>query len=130
MRTVSQLQTDFGVYFREMENCEKAGCWWALLHLLLVMPDVCGSLEDPSRGITERYTDWCARFLASPVLNHFDWFQMRNALFHQGSSTTGAKNPKNAAQIRIFQLHRPEFFGASRIEGSRHHLASNPKSRD
>jgi hypothetical protein len=107
MRTVSQLQSDFGVYFLEMENCEMTGCLWALLHLVLVMPDVCASLEDPARGITERYTDWCGRYLKSSALNHLDWFQMRNALFHQGSTTAGTKNPKNASQYTHFSFIDP-----------------------
>ncbi len=34
MRTVEQLRSDFALYTGEMQRCEDAKCYWALLHLL------------------------------------------------------------------------------------------------
>ena len=45
MKTVDDLTTAFNVYFDEMTACEKNGCYWALLHLLVSLPDICAALE-------------------------------------------------------------------------------------
>ena len=62
MRTLQQLRNDFALYIEEIERCENAKCYWALLHVLLALPDVCASLEaDPAAASTkvgDRYVDW------------------------------------------------------------------------
>ena len=61
MKTAADLERAFSVYFTEMESCEKAECYWALLHLAVILPDVCGALEFGSTSkVSKRYTDWCA----------------------------------------------------------------------
>jgi hypothetical protein len=45
MKTAADLEQAFSVYFTEMESCENAGCYWALLHLAVILPDVCGAFE-------------------------------------------------------------------------------------
>jgi len=45
MRTIEQLRNDFALYIEEIQRCENAKCYWALLHVLLALPDVCASLE-------------------------------------------------------------------------------------
>lgn len=49
MKTAEELKAAFAVYYSEMDRCEKAGAYWALLHLALVLPDICASLEGPTR---------------------------------------------------------------------------------
>ena len=34
----SELEDAFEVHFDEMENCEQHKCYWALLHLVVVLP--------------------------------------------------------------------------------------------
>jgi hypothetical protein len=90
MKTSAELEQAFSVYLIEMDRCEKANCFWALLHLAVIMPDVCGALEFGSAtGIGKRYTDWCAaNFPKSPKLTPADRYQIRCALLHEGSTLT------------------------------------------
>ena len=71
-----------------MERCERSGCYWALLHLIVVIPDVCGALEAPSGEATKAaYVDWCRRTLppAPPApLTPDERYEMRCILLHQG----------------------------------------------
>src|SRR5437773_11066368 len=105
MRTIEQLRNDFTLYIREIEGCEQAKCYWALLHVLLALPDVCASLEtDPAnpRPVGDRYVDWCAFYLPrSPAVSGADRYQMRNALLHSGSTT--AQNHGNTHHTRYVQ---------------------------
>ena len=41
MLTVAELESKFRVYLDEMDECERGGCHWALIHLLL------GRFPDP-----------------------------------------------------------------------------------
>jgi hypothetical protein len=87
MMSVDQLREAFGVYLAEMERCEKAGAYWALLHLVLVIPDMCGALDmGNDTKIGERYRSWCGTFLPIDVLTPRDRYQIRNALLHEGST--------------------------------------------
>jgi hypothetical protein len=71
MKTAADLERAFSVYFTEMESCENAGCYWALLHLTVILPDVCGALEFGSMSkVGTRYIDWCAAKL--PTIEHAD----------------------------------------------------------
>ena len=94
MRSVEQLRTDFAVYFDEIDRCLGRECYWALLHVLLVLPDICSSLEAPSEKVGKRYTNWCAENMPSnPHVTPGDRYQMRCAVLHQGTS-----EPQNHAR--------------------------------
>src|SRR5436190_15604438 len=84
MKDIDELTSAFAVYYSEMDRCEKAGAYWALLHLTLVLPDICAALEsDPKAKVGTRYIDWCAaHFLSNPRLTAGDRYQMRNAVIH------------------------------------------------
>jgi hypothetical protein len=90
MKTAQQLEEAFGVYFDEMARCDSAGCYWALLHLLVSMPDVCAALEVGHLSpVGQRYMDWCvANFPSDPRLTPADRYQMRNRVLHEGSTLT------------------------------------------
>jgi hypothetical protein len=118
MRTIEQLRNDFALYIDEIERCENAKCYWALLHVLLALPDVCATLEtDPARAkprVGDRYVDWCAAYLPkSPTVSGADRYQMRNALLHSGS--TAAQNLGKAHQTGYvyFSYVDPETFDVS-----------------
>ena len=107
MRTVDELKEDFHVYLSEIENCQKEGCNWALLHILLALPDVCASLErDPNappdnKSGGDRYINWCGRFFPTDSdVTPGDRYQMRNALFHQGSSTADNRTRVESKQTQ------------------------------
>jgi hypothetical protein len=93
MKTAVELEQAFSVYFVEMDRCEKANCFWALLHLTVIMPDVCGALEFGSgTPVGKRYTDWCrASFPKTTKLTPDFRYQIRCALLHEGSTLTSGK---------------------------------------
>jgi hypothetical protein len=105
MATVDELRTAFSVYYREMEHCEKQGAYWALLHLVVVLPDICAALEHGvDSKVAPRYQSWCKQnFPANPVLTPSDRYRIRNALLHEGS--TLGKPPKS--QYASFSFVEP-----------------------
>jgi len=64
--TADDFEQAFSLYFKEMDRCVAMGCYWALLHVLLALPDVCAALEAPQATVRERYTEWCRRYLNPP----------------------------------------------------------------
>lgn len=102
MLTPQALEVAFSVHDLEMKRCEGAGCFWALLHLVLAYPDVCSGLEvpDPNTNIRSRYGAWCEKWLngartrkngpSAPTLSGDDWWGMRNKVLHQGSAVQAA----------------------------------------
>lgn len=115
MKTVEDLTRAFGVYFGEMERCENAGTYWALLHLVLVLPDICAALEsDPSAKVGTRYIDWCAKhFPVSSRVTAADRYQMRNAVLHEGTTlpTNRAADKRQHTQYSSFSFVDPRFVG-------------------
>jgi hypothetical protein len=93
MKSVQELEEAFAIYFTEMDACENAKCYWALLHVALVMPDICAALEfGSSAAVGDRYRCWCgAHFPADPKLTPPDRYQIRCALLHQGSTLPDSK---------------------------------------
>lgn len=118
MRTIQQLRNDFALYLEEIERCENAKCFWALLHVLLGLPDVCASLEaDPASAspkVGDRYVDWCATYLpGSPVVSGADRYQMRNALLHGGSTTAQNLRKTHQTGYTHFSFVDPDTFDVS-----------------
>jgi hypothetical protein len=86
--TVDDLKAVFAVYYTEMDRCEQFGAYWALLHLALVLPDVCAALESGNEAkVGGRYVHWCTEHFANTTeLTPSDRFQIRNAVLHEGST--------------------------------------------
>ena len=84
------LEKAFATYFEEIERCEKGKCYWALLHLLVVLPDICAALESENgKADDARYRGWCKRYFGRD--NQFtseDRYFLRCALLHQGRTVT------------------------------------------
>lgn len=119
MRTVEQLRSDFALYIREIERCEDAGCYWALLHILLTIPDVCASLEtDPAAAAPrkggDRYVDWCDSHIPrSSKVSGDDRYQMRNSLLHSGSTTARNLGKKHCTSYAHFSFVHPDTLDVS-----------------
>jgi len=85
----SNLEQAFKTYFDEMDKCLNAECFWALLHIVVVLPDICAALEHPKGDTTGEagrcYEDWCSRYWPSSttILPRRRW-EIRCALLHQG----------------------------------------------
>jgi hypothetical protein len=61
----------------EMERCAAASCNWALVHLLVMMPDVCAALESEDGRTTEqRSRAWCERWLDCAPLNGLERYKL------------------------------------------------------
>ena len=118
MRTIEQLRKDFVLYTDEIDRCENAKCYWALLHVLLALPDVCATLETDPTGVKpevgDRYVDWCTAHLPkNPAVSGEDRYQMRNALLHRGSTTPQNLGKKHHTTYKYFSYVDPETFDVS-----------------
>jgi hypothetical protein len=119
MRTIEQLRNDFALYIEEIERCENAKCYWALLHVLLALPDVCATLETDQASIKKpsvgnRYVDWCRAYLPSnPTVSGADRYQMRNALLHTGSTTAKNLGKTHQTAYTHFSYVDPDTFDVS-----------------
>lgn len=88
MPSIAKLEEAFSVYLDEIDRCVLGQCYWALLHLIVVIPDICGALEEPNCEATKAgYLDWCKRIFppAPPaLLSPDDRYVIRKILLHQG----------------------------------------------
>ena len=85
MLTQAKLKEAFKPYFDEIARCVENKCYFALLHLAVILPDICGALES-SKGDSDgnSYMDWCKRYLCDPLLTPKEWWEIRCKLLHQG----------------------------------------------
>jgi len=89
--TVQELEQAFHVYFGEIERCRTSDCHWALLHVLVSLPDICAALESENGWATEmKYVDWCRRYCSSGIVTPEDYRDIRNLVLHQGRTRTTA----------------------------------------
>ena len=90
---------------------------YAALSLALIIPDICGSLEDPGPSKSQkRYERWFKQW-AEPKfspnnLSAAECYQLRNCLIHSGSAELAVDSfvffddrpPSNVAQVTISQV--------------------------
>lgn len=86
MSNANDLEQAFQLYFDEMRACVSAGRFFALLHVILVLPDVCAALENPSAEVGSRYKAWCAQYHAHPLLSAEEFYDLRCKFLHQGQA--------------------------------------------
>lgn len=87
MPTQINLENAFKVYFDEIDRCVNGKCYWALLHLVIVLPDICGALESENGEATsKRYKTWAERYLADHVISADEWYEIRCVVLHQGQT--------------------------------------------
>ncbi len=85
MPTREEIETAFRAYYDEIHNCLRHRCYWALLHLLIVLPDICGALESKNGEANgPRYKEWCKRYLADLTLSDEEWWDIHCVVLHQG----------------------------------------------
>ena len=83
--TGDYLEKAFKAYFETMELCVKGRAYWALLHVLVVIPDICAAMEHADGEAKEgRYRNWCKRYLSDPRMKPEDWYRLRCLVLHQG----------------------------------------------
>ena len=118
MRTIEQLRKDFDLYTTEIERCENSKCYWALLHILLALPDACATLQTDSanrkQDVGDRYVDWCTAYMPkSATVSGDDRWQMRNALLHSGSTSAQNLGTRHNTGYTHFSYVDPESFDVS-----------------
>lgn len=88
MSALDHLRDNFNTYWSDMEKCEKTKAYWALLHVILCLPDICAALQS-SDGITtgQRYKGWCDKYLINPLISSSERYQMRCKVLHQGAAS-------------------------------------------
>ncbi len=91
--TREQLEQAFRTYFAEMDSCKTAGCNLALLHLIVVLPNICAALESPNgKAHGNEYMKWCDIHLPGTHLSSVERWDMRCALLHQGTTLTDQRS--------------------------------------
>ena len=89
--------------------------WYSALGLSLVLPDICGFLEDPSAGSQQRYVAWCVRFLIPRYTVTFgavlgphtflggeDCYALRCAFLHEGTDEIVRQRARKAIDSFTF----------------------------
>jgi hypothetical protein len=80
-----QLASAFAVYWKEMQRCRQSKTHWALLHVTVCIPDICGALEsDDGKATGDRYTLWSETYLPDTLLSGAERYRMRCRVLHQG----------------------------------------------
>ena len=80
------LEQAFQLYFMEMTECAISGRFFALLHVIVALPDVCAALEEPSSPVLERYEGWLEKYHAHALLSPVEFYDLRCKLLHQGQA--------------------------------------------
>lgn len=83
---VEFLKARLRLYEDEIDKCKQQGTYWALLHLIVCLPDICAALESANgEASPARYEAWCkANELPNVMLTTAERYEMRCKLLHQG----------------------------------------------
>lgn len=114
--TIPELEHAFRVYFADIERCLHAGAHWALLHMLVSLPDVCAALQASTGKTNERfYREWCRAFCTRwDWMTDDDYWEIRNRVLHQGR-TVGTTAQGRERRYYKFLTTGPEG-GAAHLE--------------
>ena len=83
--TKEELEQHLRVYTDEIQRLISAENHWALVHLVVILPDICGALESATGEATKaRYVNWANQYVANSLLNGEEWYEIRCHLLHQG----------------------------------------------
>jgi len=108
MASETELSSAFKHYFDEVDRCRQGKCYWALLHLLIVLPDICGALEsDNGEANRDKYKRWCERYIADFLISSEEWYDIRCVLLHQGR-TQG----KRGKRYKVYSFSQPNMNGS------------------
>ena len=91
MPSVEELHEAFRVYFEEIERCRVGDCYWALLHVVVSLPDICSALESENGWATEKkYVKWCTDYCPAGLPTPEEYREIRDRVLHQGQTRTKA----------------------------------------
>jgi hypothetical protein len=105
------LNEAFALYIHELTHCRTLGGYLGTLHIACSVPDVCGALASPDgQSSGPRYMAWADRHLAKgdAKMTAADWYKMRCAVLHQGSSLPVDQRGKAVSQYAAISFVTPE----------------------
>jgi hypothetical protein len=120
--TVPQLEAAFHTYLGELLRVRDSKAYWPVLHMLLSLPDICAGLERPSGATSgDLYVAWCDRYLhrnlSGANLRGSDWYRLRCAVLHLGSSLPDQKRGKHRSQYDSFSFVDPDSGPPGHVHG-------------
>lgn len=74
---------------KSIENSLENKNWYSALVLSLILPDICGKIEDKNQSSTERYPVWFDKYLGEKYngfLSGHDCYALRCSFLHEGHS--------------------------------------------
>jgi len=75
-------------HVESIQNSLKERNWFGALFLALAMPDICGAIENPNKGVGERYKKWFRQYLGEKYVPELfsdeDCYYLRCSALHQG----------------------------------------------
>ena len=97
--------------------------WYAALALALSMPDICGRLEDPTKGSKARFVGWFDKYLLAQYkgtvgpytqtphtfLSGADCYALRCAFLHQGEFQIEDQSAQQALEKFSFTAPHPSW---------------------
>jgi hypothetical protein len=89
--------------------------WYAAITLALTMPDICGWLEDQSKGSRQRYTEWFDKYLLQKYkkvivgsditfLTGGDCYALRCSFLHEGAEDITRQRAREVLSRIIFDF--------------------------
>jgi hypothetical protein len=103
MTISGDLNTEFEIYWDNMNRCRNAGAYWALLHVTVCLPDICAALQsNDGETSSQRYIRWCNMYISDPHLDGSELYGMRCRVLHQGRATA-----KNSSRYAGFAFTEP-----------------------
>jgi len=105
-------------FIKAIEDAVRQENWLAALSLSLLVPDICGRIDDPSKKSSVRYARWFNTWFQFRQSNHTlagkDCYALRCAITHEGRADTSAQKAK--AAIDKYHFVRPP------TDGSKPHI--------
>lgn len=97
--TKAEILEALETYLAEMRRCAAHECNWALAHLVMMMPDICGALES-DEGSERRSRAWCDRWLDCAIFSSLERYKERCSLFHEGQTQPDDSRLKKGEVLR------------------------------
>lgn len=101
----------------EIEICFENECYIAALALALTLPDICGKVEYPNKGVGKRYIQWYDQYVSQyqksqspysadmPYLSGEVVYSLRNGFLHAGNPNIEKEDIKDEmCKIDQFRL--------------------------
>ena len=89
-----ELQKYFNIYTEQIPLLIKIKAYWALLHFIIIFPDICGALESSDgQANRSRYKSWARRYVEDAFLSGEELYDIRCLLLHQGRTLGKLRYP-------------------------------------